>query len=98
VIAAAVPGAPVPLEGVVKLKSVLKVDQVPALLLKVPAPVEAEVTTSVVEIRYLTVQGLAVVDGLRFITASKEMFTLVIVEPDVFLRTTPIKPEALPEA
>ena len=82
-------GAPVPVLGDVKLKSVLKVDQVPAASAKVPAPVETVVTTSVVEIRYPTVQGLTVVLGLRFITASKEMFTLVIVEPDVFLRTTP---------
>jgi len=90
VIAAAVPGAPVPLEGVVKLKSVLKVDQAPARSLKVPSAAEGDaVTTSVLEILYLTVQGLAVVEGLRFMTPSKEIFTLVIVDPDVFLRTTP---------
>ena len=44
-------GAPVPELGDVKLKSVEKVLQVPALFAKVPSAVEADVTTSVEEIR-----------------------------------------------
>jgi hypothetical protein len=67
--AAWVPGAPVPVEGVVKPSVVLV--QVPALLLNDPAPVLTEpVVTVVGETRYETAVEFAVVVGFRLITAS----------------------------